>query len=89
MAIELPRSHAFMHLDTVMSMVDRGTFVLYPYFDRNLRSWTVTDGDKPNELFVSQNANLWDTLADLLRDPRGHRAHHRRGHPGGRTRAVG
>jgi arginine deiminase len=68
-AIELPRSHAFMHLDTVMSMVDRGTFVLYPYFDQNLRSWTVSDGDKQNELFVSQNANLWDTLADLLRIP--------------------
>ena len=41
-AIELPQSHAFMHLDTVMTMVDRGTFVLYPYFDRHLRSWTVT-----------------------------------------------
>jgi arginine deiminase len=65
-AIELPRSHAFMHLDTVMSMVDKGTFVLYPYFDRHLRSWTVTDGGKPDELAVSQNDNLWDTLADLL-----------------------
>jgi len=29
-AIELPHSHAFMHLDTVMSMVDQDTFVLYP-----------------------------------------------------------
>src|ERR1019366_4312175 len=34
-AIELPRSHAFMHLDTVMSMVDEATFVLYPYFDQH------------------------------------------------------
>ena len=33
-AVELPHSHAFMHLDTVMSMVDTSTFVLYPYFDR-------------------------------------------------------
>jgi arginine deiminase len=68
-AIELPRSHAFMHLDTVMSMVDKGTFVLYPYFDRQLRSWTVNDGEKPGELFVTQNADLWDTLADLLEIP--------------------
>lgn len=68
-AIELPRSHAFMHLDTVMSMVDRGTFVLYPYFDRHLRSWTVTDDEKANELAVSQNDNLWDTLAELLQIP--------------------
>ena len=68
-AIELPQSHAFMHLDTVMSMVDRGTFVLYPYFDRNLRSWTITDGESPSELSVSQNPNLWDTLAELLQIP--------------------
>jgi arginine deiminase len=68
-AIELPRSHAFMHLDTVMSMVDKGSFVLYPYFDRHLRSWTITDGEKPDELAVSRNHNLWDTLADLLQIP--------------------
>ncbi len=30
-AIELPESHAMMHLDTVMTMIDRATFVLYPY----------------------------------------------------------
>ena len=48
-AIELPHSHAFMHLDTVMSMVDTATFVLYPYFDRNLRSWTVTPGETPGQ----------------------------------------
>jgi hypothetical protein len=29
-AVELPRSHAMMHLDTVMTMIDRSTFVLYP-----------------------------------------------------------
>src|SRR5450755_660590 len=39
-AIELPRSHAFMHLDTLMSMVDVNSFVAYPYIDEHLRSWT-------------------------------------------------
>jgi arginine deiminase len=29
-AVELPKSHAMMHLDTVMTMIDRATFVLYP-----------------------------------------------------------
>ena len=46
-AVELPHSHAFMHLDTVMSMVDVGTFVVYPYFDETLRSWTLTRRDDP------------------------------------------
>jgi len=68
-AIELPHSHAFMHLDTVMSMVDVGTFILYPYFDRHLRSWTITPGDNPGELSISRNHNLWDTLAEILEVP--------------------
>ena len=66
LAIELPHSHAFMHLDTVMTMIDTSTFVLYPYFDRNLRSWTLSAGD-PGELRVSQNEDLWETLAQDLK----------------------
>ncbi len=68
-AIELPHSHAFMHLDTVMSMVDRATFVLYPYFDRHLRSWSITDGGEPGRLSVARNHNLWETMAELLGVP--------------------
>ena len=66
-AIELPRSHAFMHLDTVMTMIDTSTFVLYPYFDRNLRSWTVIAADEPGELRLTQNEDLWETLAQALK----------------------
>ncbi|MGB7052222.1 MAG: arginine deiminase [Acidimicrobiales bacterium] len=68
-AIELPRSHAFMHLDTVMSMVDRGTFVLYPYFDRQLRSWSITPGGPGGDFQVVQNDDLWQVLAELLEVP--------------------
>jgi arginine deiminase len=65
-AVELPRSHAFMHLDTVMSMVDIDTFVLYPYFDRHMRSWTVEPGEELGALAVHRNHNLFETLADVL-----------------------
>ena len=65
-ALELPKSHAMMHLDTVMTMIDRGTFVLYPYFDKDLRSWTITPGQEPGELAVSRNANFWTALAQTL-----------------------
>ncbi len=68
-AIELPHSHAFMHLDTVMSMVDVGTFVLYPYFGRQLRSWTISAGDQPDELTITRNHSLWETLAEILEVP--------------------
>jgi arginine deiminase len=66
LAVELPQSHAMMHLDTVMTMIDRGTFVLYPYFDRRLRSWTLTAGDEEDSLRVTRNRSLWESLAEAL-----------------------
>jgi len=65
-AIELPASRAMMHLDTVMTMIDRDTFVLYPYLDQHLRSWTVTAGADGDGLAITRNRNLWDTLAQAL-----------------------
>jgi arginine deiminase len=65
-AIELPASRAMMHLDTVMTMIDRDTFVLYPYLDHHLRSWTVTAGADGEGVTVSRNHNLWKTLAQAL-----------------------
>jgi arginine deiminase len=65
-ALELPKSHAMMHLDTVMTMIDRATFVLYPYFDRHLRSWTITPGEEPGALAVNRNTNFWAALAQVL-----------------------
>jgi arginine deiminase len=64
-AVELPHSHAFMHLDTVMSMVDSFAFVVFPYFDEHLRSWTLTREDMAG-VVVTENPNLWRTLADAL-----------------------
>jgi Arginine deiminase len=55
-----------MHLDTVMTMIDRDTFVLYPYIEKNLRSWTVIPGDEPGGLHIRHNRNLWDTLAEAM-----------------------
>jgi arginine deiminase len=66
-AIELPHSHAFMHLDTVMTMLDVSTFILYPYIDRNLRSWTIVPGDESGTLNLSLNDDLWETVAQVLK----------------------
>jgi arginine deiminase len=65
-AVELPATRAMMHLDTVMTMIDRDTFVLYPYLDRRLRSWTLTPGPTGTGVSVRRNDNLWDTLAEAL-----------------------
>jgi arginine deiminase len=67
-AVELPKSHAMMHLDTVMTMIDRTTFVLYPYIDRHMRSWTITPGEG-GDLKVAHNPSLWDALAAAMGVP--------------------
>jgi arginine deiminase len=63
-AVELPFTRAMMHLDTVMTMIDHGTFVLYPYLDPSLRSWTLTPGADGPE--VSPNNSLWEKVAEVL-----------------------
>jgi arginine deiminase len=43
-AIELPKSRSQMHLDTVLTMIDTGTFVAYPYLDwERVRWWQLTE----------------------------------------------
>lgn len=65
-AVELPRSHAFMHLDTVATMVDVDTFVAYPYLDTDLRSWTLSPALGPEELLVTPDDDMWAAVASAL-----------------------
>jgi arginine deiminase len=55
-----------MHLDTVMTMIDHATFVLYPCIDRHPRSWTITRDDSEAGLRVTHNRSLWDALAEAI-----------------------
>ena len=44
-AVQLPLSRAYMHLDTVMTMVDRDAVTLYPaVVDEDVRIWTLRPG---------------------------------------------
>ncbi|WP_433383933.1 arginine deiminase [Actinoplanes sp. CA-142083] len=64
-AIELPHSHAMMHLDTVMTMIDKDTFVRYPYLKGELRSWTVKPGPQGG-LNVEANHDLFPAIAEAI-----------------------
>ncbi len=46
LAVQLPRSRSYMHLDTVLTMVDRDAVTLYPpVVNDDVRIWTLTPGD--------------------------------------------
>lgn len=73
-AVQLPKSHAQMHLDTVLTMIDTATFVRYPYLDpAAMRTWLITPAD-PDEvverdtggLHVEQRDDVFATIADAL-----------------------
>lgn len=64
--VELPKSHAFMHLDTAMTMIDRDKFCVYPYFPKQLRSYTLTKAGFGAEYAIKENEDLFDAIADSL-----------------------
>jgi len=67
-AVQLPKSHAMMHLDTLLTMIDRATFVAYPNLDhRSLKAWEITPGSDPDApIEVSRETPLFSILPDAL-----------------------
>jgi arginine deiminase len=73
-AVQLPKSHALMHLDKVLTMIDVDTFVRYPYLDpAAMRAWIITPAD-PDEiverdtggLHVERRDDLFTAIAEAL-----------------------
>ncbi|MQW77857.1 arginine deiminase [Nocardioides sp. dk4132] len=66
-ALSMPMSRAFMHLDTVMTMVDEETFTKYAGLGM-LPSYTIKRGDKPGELDVTSHApdDMHNAIAQAL-----------------------
>jgi len=66
LAVELPKARAFMHLDTVMTMVDRDTFIAYPTIAENLRAWSLTPADDPQLPRVTAEPSLFGAIQSAL-----------------------
>ncbi|MBD8606407.1 arginine deiminase [Aeromicrobium sp. CFBP 8757] len=64
--VELPKSRAFMHLDTAMTMIDRDAFCVYPYLPDDLRSFTLTPEGADGSYRVAENAELFETVAEAI-----------------------
>jgi arginine deiminase len=47
LAVALPRSRSYMHLDTVLTMVDHDAVTLFPDVVDGARVWEVRPGDDP------------------------------------------
>ena len=66
-ALSMPQKRAFMHLDTVMTMVDDHTITKYAALG-DLRAYTIEPGDTPKELKVTNHPpeQMLDAIAGAL-----------------------
>jgi arginine deiminase len=66
--VEIPRTRAFVHLDTALTQVDRDAFSVYPYLPDRLRTWELRPG-RAGRLEVTEHRHLHRVLADVLEVP--------------------
>ena len=65
-AVELPKTRAFMHLDTAMTMIDEDAFSVYPYLPDELRSYTLTPVGSGGDYAVEENHDLFPAIAEAI-----------------------
>jgi arginine deiminase len=63
LAVHLPKSRSYMHLDTVITMCDRDLVTLFPQVVYGARTWAIRPGDSPDALVVEEQEG---TLPDLM-----------------------
>ncbi|MEU5880111.1 arginine deiminase [Spirillospora sp. NPDC047279] len=63
LAVHLPKSRSYMHLDTVITMCDRDVVTLFPQVIDEARTWSVRPGETPDDLVVEEQDG---TLPELM-----------------------
>lgn len=69
MAMEIPNTRAFMHLDTVFTMIDHNKFTVHPeILDKNgeLNLYILEDSGIPGRPNITHRTNLKEALEELL-----------------------
>ncbi|MDK1018597.1 MAG: arginine deiminase [Actinomycetota bacterium] len=64
LTVALPKTRSFMHLDTIITMVDRDAVTAYEAVIDDARVWTIRPGDTPGALIVEEQS---DGLIEAMR----------------------
>jgi arginine deiminase len=71
LAVHLPKSRSYMHLDTVITMCDRDLVTLFPEVVYGARTWSIRPGDSPDKpVSEEQNGTLPELMAKALGVPK-------------------
>lgn len=68
-AIEIPTSRTFMHLDTVFTMIDYDKFTMHSAIlkaEGNMNIFIIEYDDVNKDIAIKQSSHLKDTLEDVL-----------------------
>jgi arginine deiminase len=67
LAVHLPKSRSYMHLDTVITMCDRDLVTMFPEVIGGARTWSVRPGSSPDDLVVEERrGSLVDAIGAAL-----------------------
>ena len=66
LAVHLPASRSYMHLDTVITMCDRDLVTLFPHVVRGARTWSIRPGDAEDLVVESCEGSLVDAMTEAL-----------------------
>lgn len=71
LAVEIPKKRAFMHLDTVFTMVDRDKFTIHPEIEglNGQMNIFILELDNEKEVQISRRSNLSEVLKEVLHLP--------------------
>lgn len=64
-AVRMPAKRAFMHLDTIMTMVDYDAFCVFPKIEEIVTSWRI-EPDSKYGLKVTKVGSLFSAIANAL-----------------------
>lgn len=66
LAVAIPKTRAYMHLDTVLTMVDRDAFTIYPGVTSQMKIWELRYDEGGNLLAIDESPNLVECLQKNL-----------------------
>ncbi len=67
LAVHLPKSRSYMHLDTVITMCDRDLVTLFPQVVYGARTWAIRPGESAEDLVIEeQDGTLPELMAKTL-----------------------
>ncbi len=63
----MTKDRAHMHLDTVFTLLDRGTATIFPKVVHGIRAVSLRPGKKPGDFHVTEEKSFLDAVADALK----------------------